>query len=62
MKDINNVGAGKGHEDVVSAYDAEHGKYVDNVPPSTSPEERLPTVNMPKAPDPSPFSIGPLGK
>jgi len=35
------------------------GQYQSNVP-ETPVEQRLPTVSLPKAPDPSPFRVGPM--
>jgi len=49
------VGQAGTYKEVTEKYDAEHGKYVDNVPPGT--------VNIPNAgsaaADPSPFKVGP---
>ncbi len=45
--------------DFTEKYDTTHGRYKDTVD-VPSPEDRLPTVSMPKAPDPAPFSIGPM--
>lgn len=53
------VGQDRGSKDFTEKYDKGHGTYRDGVD-SPSPETRLPTVSMPKGPDPSPFSIGPL--
>lgn len=57
--DAREVGQTGSTKDYVDKYDAQHGKYDDTVN-KVSVEERLPTVSMPKAPDPSPFSIGPM--
>lgn len=48
---------GEGKE-AVDAYDAKHGKSECNVPRTGNEEALLPTVAMPKAPDPSPFALG----
>lgn len=58
--DINNVGQGKTHPEAVDAYDAGYGKYQGNVPRTGNQEGLLPTDAMPKAPDPSPFTVGPM--
>jgi len=51
-------GVGEGSTpDVVTKYDRENGSYKDEVV-AIPEEQRLPTVNMPKAPDPSPFTLG----
>jgi hypothetical protein len=57
--DAAGVGQAGTVNDFVQKYDATHGKYVDTAAAGT-PEGRLPTVSFPKAPDPSPFSIGPM--
>jgi hypothetical protein len=57
--DYNNVGAGKTHDAAVCAYDDAHGTYADGVE-KMAEDERLPIGQMPKAPDPSPFTLGPL--
>ena len=36
------------------------GTYKSNVPDEAPIEGRLPTVSFPKAPDPSPFRVGPM--
>lgn len=59
MADASNVGQDKTHKDVTDAYDAEHGKYEDTVA-KVPEEERLPLREMPKGPDPSPFTLGPM--
>lgn len=55
QNEAENVGQDKPYKDVVDKYDAEHGKYQTNVPPSP--------VNLPNASsaasDPSPFKLGP---
>lgn len=52
--DATSVGSDKSTKDYVDKYDAEHGKYRDNIP-AGSPN----TAVGPAAPDPSPFKIGP---
>ena len=58
MPDQKNPAEGVGQDgtfkQVTDRYDAEHGKYADNVP--TAPN--LPNAN-PAGPDPSPFKVGP---
>lgn len=57
MSDQNNmsdVGQTGTYKDVVDKYDAEHGKYKDNVPQPPP----IPTTPM-AGPDPSPFKLGP---
>jgi hypothetical protein len=56
--DMSNVGQGKAIQDVTDAYDAAHGKHECNVPRTGNQEPLLPTVAMPKAPDPTPFALG----
>jgi hypothetical protein len=58
MQDTENVGQGRTHEDATEAHDAEHGTYNDAVQ-QVEPAQRLPTTQMPEAPDPSPFVLGP---
>ena len=48
------VGQDGQYKDVVDKYDAEHGKYKDNVPQPPP----IPTIPM-AGPDPSPFKLGP---
>jgi len=56
-KNAEGVGQAGPYKDSVEKYDAEHGKYVDNVPRDGAP------VNVPNAgsaaADPSPFKVGP---
>ena len=49
------VGQGAQYPDAVDKYDAEHGKYKDNVGPGLG---GMPNQS-PAAPDPSPFKVGP---
>lgn len=46
-------------KDVAEVYDSQHGKYKDAAAESTDVEQKLATAQMPKAPDPSPFTLGP---
>ena len=59
MNDVNDVGQGKTHNEVVQKYDSEHGKYADAVEKVPQPD-LLQENQMPKGPDPSPFTLGPL--
>jgi len=63
MSKLNEEAADVGQDgaihDFVQKYDRGHGTYKDPVD-SDNVESRLPTVSFPKAPDPSPFSIGPM--
>lgn len=51
------VGQAGTYKEVVEKYDAEHGKYQDNVP-ANGTVAGLPNAS-PAAPDPSPFKVGP---
>ena len=53
------VGQDKPLKDFTERYDAECGTYKDNIV-DVPVEDRLPTAQMPKAPDPSPFKVGPM--
>lgn len=45
-------------KEAVDAYDANYGKYADKI--DTVPvDDKLATAQMPKAPDPAPFVVGP---
>jgi len=57
--DVSDVGQGKSHSDVTEKYDSAAGKYQDKITPIAT-EERLPTTQMPKGADPSPFVLGPM--
>lgn len=56
---LNEVGQGRTHPDPTAAYDAAHGTYHDRVPDMPE-DDRLPSGQMPKGPDPSPFVLGPM--
>lgn len=57
--DASDVGQGKTHPDFTDKYDSKAGKYKDAaIGPAT--EDKLATAQMPKAPDPSPFVLGPM--
>jgi hypothetical protein len=47
-------------KDVTEEYDGSHGKYKDDVADDTNTDSKLPTTSFPKAPDPSPFKLGPM--
>jgi len=47
-------------KDVAKVYDQAHGTYADAAADMTNVEQKLATAQMPKAPDPSPFSLGPM--
>ncbi len=53
--DASNIGQSAQYKDATEKYDAEHGKYKDNVDPGTAPIN-----SQPAAKDPSPFKIGAL--
>lgn len=54
--------ANGGNNEEVDAYDSAHGKYKANVSREEGSQEgQLGTVAMPKAPDPNPFALGPMG-
>lgn len=53
------VGPDKPSKDVTDEHDKTYGKYGDKTK-EVPVDDRLPTANMPKAPDPTPFSLGPL--
>lgn len=59
MIDAKNIGQGKQHEDATNAHDDAYGHYDDNVA-KLPKDERLQEMEMPKAPDPSPFALGPM--
>jgi len=56
--DSSNIGQDRKYKDSDEAYDAEHGKYKEQV--VTGPD-KLQESQMPEAPNPSPFKIGPMG-
>jgi hypothetical protein len=58
MIDPNSVGQDRTYKDSAKAADATHGTYNDAANQG-EPEQRLPTTQMPKAPDPDPFTLGP---
>lgn len=59
FKDVSDVGQDKATHDATEKYDKKCGTYRSTID-TPEVEPRLPTVSMPKGPDPSPFSIGPL--
>jgi hypothetical protein len=54
------TGQEKPVKDATEQYDKNYGTYKDAVD-AVPTDDRLPTANLPKAPDPSPFTLGPLG-
>lgn len=61
MEDQNNQG-GSQDNDACEAYDSAHGKWKCNVSREEGSQEgQLGTAAMPKAPDPNPFKMGPMG-
>lgn len=57
FEEAKDVGQDKPLKDFTERYDAEVGTYKDNI--VTVPvDDRLPTAQMPKAPDPDPFKLG----
>jgi hypothetical protein len=57
--DVNDVGQGKTHNQATDKYDAEHGVYKPTIE-GVIPVEQLTQIDqMPKAPDPDPFTVGP---
>jgi len=58
-EETSNVGQDKQFKDFTERYDSEVGTYKDNIV-SVPTDDRLPTAQMPKAPDPSPFTLGPM--
>lgn len=59
--DPHDVGQGKTHNDITEKYDSVAGTYKNNID-QVPTEDRIGTAQMPLAPDPSPFVVGPLGK
>jgi hypothetical protein len=57
--DVSNVGVTSTYKEAVEAYDAKHGKYEDTVA-KVPTDELLPLKEVPKGPDPSPFTLGPM--
>jgi len=47
--------------DVMKKVDAAHGQYKDKVADNTNTMSKLPQASLPQAPDPSPFTLGPIG-
>jgi hypothetical protein len=54
--DANDIGQGRKFASGEMAYDAQMGTYKDSLPAMTT-DSKLPTVQMPMAPAPSPFVI-----
>lgn len=59
-EDTNDVGQDRTYTEPTKKYDAGQGAYKDNVE-GMPQDDKLPTGELPQAPDPSPFKIGPLG-
>ena len=59
MQDTNDIGQGRAYPDPIDKERAKNGTYKDAC--EDLPENvKLPTGNMPMAPAPSPFKLGPL--
>ncbi|MEE9592241.1 MAG: hypothetical protein V3W28_01520 [Thermoplasmata archaeon] len=58
MPDPNAVGQDRTYKDITEAHDADKGTYSDNIE-AVPTDSRLPTSQLPQAPDPSPFVVGP---
>ena len=58
---IDAAGIGQGKMTPDEAINKAFGVYHDKVD-DASIEDKLPTAALPKAPDPMPFALGPLGK
>jgi hypothetical protein len=63
MKNLNEVAksGADGDGNVQAKIDSAHGMYKDAAAASTDMMAKLPQASLPQAPDPTPFSIGPLG-
>ena len=59
MIDLKKVGSSQ-QASVTSVFDSTYGIYKDAVDAEPIEGARLPTDQMPKATDPSPFSLGPM--
>lgn len=60
MADVNDVGQGRAYEDYSDKLKSTQGDYTAD-PCETAPDDqRYPQGNLPQAPDPSPFKLGPL--
>jgi hypothetical protein len=53
-----NAGAAS-QKSAADLFDERYGKYKDEVADNKDTESKLPSASLPKAPDPSPFKIGP---
>lgn len=60
MIDFNSVGQGRQYDEVIKADEAKTGTYKEIVENLPTDGPRLPFGSMPKAPDPSPFVLGPM--
>lgn len=58
---VNPESLGQGKGEATEQYDKQHGKYdAGKDPTNWSEEERWGSSQHPKAPDPSPFKVGPM--
>jgi len=60
MGDPNAVGQDRQYKTVDEACKADKGVYTENVD-NVPTEQRLPQQQLPQAPDPAPFNLGPTG-
>jgi len=58
--DPKSIGQAETYKDATDAYDAGYGSYEANVPRTGDEESLLPTTQLPKGKDPSPFVLGPM--
>lgn len=58
MKDTEDIGQGRTYPDASEKQKATEGTYDDPVQ-QVPTDQRLPTTQMPQAPDPQPFTLGP---
>jgi len=55
-KEHENVGTDKPSKEPVEQFDKDYGKYNEGIT-EVNTDDRLPTANMPKAPDKSPYTL-----
>ena len=60
MADASDVGQGKTYEDFSDKCKAKEGEYQEAPVKSAPDDQRYPQGNLPQAPDPSPFKLGPM--
>jgi hypothetical protein len=58
--DMKEVGPGRKYGTPQEAFDAQTGKYFDKIDTMPMDSELLPTKQMPMAPAPMPFAMGPM--